>query len=256
MTYPTMHAFRRIFVLLSGAAIGITAMPAAAQDQEVDGGLYITGRLGVALPSDFKLEGVQDPQAPSPGMVGAPAIVDVGLQNEITFSGAIGYKFPKRILGVIQPSLEVEYSYANPDVSGGSFNGANQAFSGDVEVQTFTANVQADFIFKDNQRVIPFLGGGIGIADTETNVLYPVPGETASSFKVISDDTRFVYQTDAGLRFDINDRFAIDARVRYQRIDGVDFERRFLSGTDNAFNANVSDDFETVNFLAGIRYSF
>ncbi len=257
MSFPAIHRFARIILLASGAmVIGITAVPAYAQSSDPDGGLYVTGRIGVALPSDFRLEGVQDPQAPSPGVAGAPAVVDTQFQNEVTFSGAVGYRVPTRILGVIQPSFEIEYSYTNPDVSGGSFNGASRGFSGDAEVQTFTANVQADLLFKDKQRLVPFIGAGIGVADIDADIVYLLPDSNTASFRAISDDTRFVYQADAGLRFDLNKNLAIDARVRYQRVDGVDFERRFFEGTNNAFNANVSDDFETVNFLAGIRYSF
>ena len=73
---------------------------------------------------------------------------------------------------------------------------------------------------------------------------------------MIADDTAFTYHTDAGVRFDLSDTIALDARIRYQRVDGLDLERRFVAGGNDAFNANVSGDFETVNLLAGVRFSF
>ena len=106
----------------TGLAAFIATSPAAAQAQDVDGGIYVTGRVGAALPSDFNLEGVQDPQGASPGAAGAPANVETQLDSDVTFSGAIGYKLPTRLFGVIEPSFEIEYTNTSLDVDGGSFD--------------------------------------------------------------------------------------------------------------------------------------
>lgn len=254
-------AHRRAILALSGSltALCAVAMPAAAQAQDnadVEGGFYVTARGGVALPSDFNLEGVQAPEAPSPGMAGAPAAVQTGLDEEFAYAGAIGYRIPSRFLGIFQPSIELEYSRANPGVSGGSFNGGNQTFLGDVEVQSFTINYQSDLIFSDNQIVTPFLGSGIGVADVESNIQYFPASATAPTFAVVGSDTAFTYQTNVGLRLDLSDAIALDARVRYQRVNGVDLERRFVANGNDAFNAGVSGNYETVNILAGLRFSF
>lgn len=241
---------------LSAIALIAGATPALAQSDDVDGGVYVTGRIGVALPSDFNVNGVQDPVVPSPGTAGAAAEVNSELGDDITFSGAVGYRLPTRILGVIQPSFELEYSYTDTDVTGGNFNGGNQTFLGDVEVQTFTINYQGDLVFDKDQAVTPFFGGGLGIADVESDIRYFPAAASAPTFAVSDDDTAFTYHFDAGLRYDLTDSLGIDARVRYQRVDGVDLERRFIANGNNAFNANVSGDYETVNFLAGIRYNF
>lgn len=242
-------------------AIGIVPMIALAvstpaQAQEVDGGVYVTGRIGIALPSDFNLEGVQDPQAPSPGAAGAPANVGTQLDNDFIFSGAIGYRLPTRVFGFAQPSVELEYSSASPGVSGGSFNGGNQTFLGNVDVETFTLNYQSDLVFSDNQRITPFFGGGIGIANVDSNIQYFPAAASAPTFGVFESDTAFTYQSNAGLRFDLTDSIAIDARVRYQRVNGLDLERRFVANGNDAFNANVSGNYETVNLLAGVRFNF
>ncbi|MEO1047248.1 MAG: outer membrane beta-barrel protein [Pseudomonadota bacterium] len=240
----------------TGLAALVAISPAAAQAQDVDGGIYVTGRVGAALPSDFNLEGVQDPQGASPGAAGAPANVETQLDSDVTFSGAIGYKLPTRLFGVIEPSFEIEYTNTSLDVDGGSFNGGNQTFLGDLDVETFTVNYQADFALSEGSVVTPFLAGGLGIADVDSNILYFPASASAPTFGVIADDTAFTYHTDAGVRFDLSDTIALDARVRYQRVDGLDLERRFVAGGNDAFNANVSGDFETVNLLAGVRFSF
>lgn len=248
--------YRSLWLASAASAVVYMTAPAAAQAQDVDGGVYVTGRIGIALPSDFDVEGVQAPEGPSPGAPGAPASVSTQLDNEITFSGAIGYKLPVIILGVVQPSFELEYSYTDLDVDGGSFNDGDQTFSGDLEAQTFTLNYQGDFIFSEDQKLIPFLGGGIGIADIDSDIQYFPASASAPIFGVIEDDSAFVYQFDAGVRFELSDAISLDARARYQRVDGVDLERRFIGGGNNAFNAEVTGDFETVNFTAGIRYTF
>jgi len=228
--------------------------PAAAQ--EVDGGVYVRGGVGVTLPSDFNLDGVQAPEGLSPGAAGAPANVDIDLDSDVTLVGAIGYQFPTVFFGVLQPSLELEYSYASPGVDGGSFNGGDQTFGGEVDVQTFMLNYQADIIHSQNQRLTPFFGGGIGIADVDSDVSYFPQTATAPTFAVDDDDTAFAYQGDIGLRFDINETIALDARARYQRVDGIDLERRFIAGGANDFNSEISGDYETVSLIAGFRYRF
>ena len=245
---------RTLFALLATGS-AVVAIPAAAEEKD-DGGFYVTGRVGVTLPSDFDLEGVQNPQAPSPGAAGAPAVVQAELGNDIAYAAAVGYTLPSRFLGIFQPSVELEYGNTQIDVDGGNFNGGNQQFLGDVEVQTFTINYQSDLIFKDGQRFTPFFGGGLGVADVDSNILYFPTAASAPTFGVTGSDSGLVFRSNAGVRFDLSDTIAIDARVRYQRIDGVDLERRFIAGGNDAFNADISGDFETVDLLAGVRFSF
>lgn len=252
----TLTRNRRLAITLasSAGAIALPMTPAAAQD--ADSGLYVRGGAGVTLPSDFDLSGVQAPEGASPGTAGAPANVDIQLDNDAVFVGAVGYQLPTRLFGVFQPSFELEYSYASPGVQGGSFNGGNQTFGGQVEVQTYTINYQSDIIYSDNQRVTPFFGGGIGVADVDSYASYFPPTAAGPTFVVTGDDTAFTYQSNIGLRFDLTDTIAIDARARYQRVNGVDLERRFIGGGANDFNSNVSGDYETVSLIAGIRYNF
>lgn len=253
MTFTSSH--RIALTLASGAgAIVLPMAPAAAQD--VDGGVYVRGGVGITLPSDFDLDGVQAPEGLSPGVAGAPANVEIDLDSDVTLVAAVGYQLPIVVFGIFQPSLELEYSYASPGVDSGSFNGGDQTFGGEVDVQTFTVNYQSDVILSENQRLTPFFGGGIGIADVDSDVSYFPPTATAPTFAVAGDDTAFVYHSNIGLRFDLTDAIALDARARYQRVDGVDLERRFIAGVANDFNSEISGDYETFSLIAGIRYNF
>lgn len=256
----TAISLRTIATISSVAALA-AASPAFAQDTkefEPEGGAYISVLAGVTSPTDSDFSGVQDPQGNAPGVAGAPA--DVRVEFEDTFQGAVavGYRLPKHVFGIFQPSLELEYSRSTPDVDGGAFNGGNQTFAGDFEVNTYAVNYQSDIRWSNNQRVIPFLGGGIGIADVDANATYfPNNGvATAPTFAVRDSDTALYLQSNAGVTFVLNENFDLNTRVRYQRIDGLDLDRRFIAGGANDLNAQLEGDYETVSLLAGIRFRF
>lgn len=241
-------------------AVMAAASPAMAQDAsefEPEGGVYVSVLAGVTSPTDNAFEGVQAPVAPSPGMAGAPANVDVGFDEEVIGAVAVGYRIPTRVFGLFQPSIELEFSRTSPDVTSGSFNGGNQTFSGGFDVNTYSVNYQSDIRWSNTQRVIPFLGGGIGVADVNANAQYfPNNGAAAPTFAVTGGDTALSLHSNAGVTFVLNDNFDLNTRVRYQRVSGLDFERRFIAGTNNAFNADVSGDYEAVSLLAGVRFRF
>lgn len=235
--------------------------PAAAQDREefkAKGGLYISAAAGISLPNDGEFNGIQAPILPSPGMPGAPANIVVDYGSDFTAQGAIGYRIPRRFFGLFQPSIELEYNSVSASVSGGAFNAGNQSFGGDFDVDSYSLNYQSDIRWSNGQRVIPFLGGGVGIADVESNIRYfPNNGvATSPTFGVLGSETAVTLQSNAGLRFVLTDRIELQARVRYQRIRGLDFERRFIAGGNNAFNSSVTGRFESFNFFGGLQYNF
>ncbi len=252
---------KRIFAATLPLAITVLGAPAMAQSVDADapkGGPYVSLQAGVTSPSDETFTGVQDPQGASPGAAGAPAAVDVGFDEGFIGTAAVGYRLPRRVFGLFQPSVEVEYSYAESDVSSGSFNGGNQIFGGDTEVHTVSLNYQSDIIWSDNQKLVPFWGGGIGIADVSSNVNYfPDNGvATAPTFAVTDGGTGLSLQSNIGLQYELSDQLSLQSRVRYQRISGLEFERTFVGGGASDFNAELDGRYETVSFLAGVRFRF
>ncbi len=250
---------RTLALLIAFPALGLAA-PAAAQSNESDaeGGLYVSVQAGVTSPSDETFTGTQNPRTGSPGVAGDPAEVAVGYDEGFTGAVAVGYQFPTRFLGIFQPSIEVEYAYGEADVSGGAFNGGDQTFGGDIETESFTVNYQSDIRWSDDQVVVPFWGSGIGITDVDSRATYfPNNGvATAPTFAVTQGGTGFTYQTNAGLRFDLTDTLSLQARVRYQNVSGLDFQRTFVGGGANVFNAELDGGYETVSALGGIRLRF
>lgn len=238
-----------------------TASPSLAQDRDEfqpEGGAYVSVLAGVTSPTDGDFSGVQDPQGNAPGVAGAPANVRVEFDDTFQGAVAVGYRIPKRVFGLFQPSIELEYSRSTPDVSAGSFNGGNQTFAGGFEVDTYAVNYQSDIRWSNDQRVIPFLGGGVGIADVNANATYfPNNGiATAPTFAVRDNDTALYLQSNAGVTFVINDNFDLNTRVRYQRVSGLDLDRRFIAGGADDLNAELEGRYETVSLLAGVRFRF
>jgi len=239
----------------------IAAAPAYANDDEKfepEGGVYISAQAGVTLPSDETFSGIQSPEGTSPGVAGAPADVAVGFDNAAIYSGAIGYRIPKRFLGLFQPSIEVEYNFASPSVSGGSFNGGDQIFAGDVDVNTFSINYQSDIRWSNDQKIIPFWGGGIGITDVDANISYfPNNGiATSPTFVASGSDTGLNLHSNIGVRYKLTDNIDLQARARYQRVSGIDLDRRFVADGSGSLNANLGGSYETVSLLGGLRFNF
>ncbi len=251
------HVRAPVAMLVAGIALAFPSI-ASAQDGSSESGPYVTLKGGVTLPSDETFDGVQNPEGASPGAAGAPAVVDLQYDEDFTFAGSIGYRFDRRVFGIFQPSIEVEYSYASVDVSGGAFNGGNQTFGGDLDINTFTLNYRSDIRWSDTQTIVPFTGGGIGIADVDANATYfPNNGvATAPTFAIRGSDTGLVLHSNAGLSFKLTDQVDLETSVRYQRITGLDLDRRFVAGGSDDFNAALDGRYETVSAFAGIRFRF
>ena len=257
MARPTLSL--ALLALTAGSAV-VMPTGASAQDNRdaPESGFYVGAKIGVTSPSDETFDGVQAPEGASPGAAGAPAVVSAEFDEDVTFAGTVGYRFGTRFLGVFEPRIEVEYSYASADISGGNFNGGDQTFGGDVDVNTFTIGYRSDIRWSDTQRIVPFTGGAIGVADVDSNISYfPNNGvATAPTFALTGSDTGFVTQSNVGLSFQLTDQIDLETSVRYQRITGLDFERRFVGGGNNDFNADLSGSLETVSGFAGLRYRF
>ena len=236
--------------MLLGAAI---AAPAAAQS---DSGFYVSGFIGGGFPSDAEFSGVQDPAAGAPGAAGAPANVDAEFDSATTVGIAVGYDLPFDFLGVFHPRLELEYSTLEADVSSGSFNGGNQVFSGDIDLEFFLINSYTDIIWQNDQAVVPYIGGGLGIASVDSNVLYAGGGAPAPNFGVIGEDDGLVGTFAVGASWRVRDDWDFYSEARYYRIQDIELERRFIANGVNLLNAKVDDTLDGSTLTAGIRYRF
>ena len=241
------------FATMAFAISSLFALPAIAEDET---GFYVSGFIGAGFLSDAELTGIQTPVAGAPGMAGAPANIDAEFDSDTTLGVALGYKTPWEFFGIFHPRLEIEYSTLEADVSGGSFNNGNQPFSGDASIDFFLINNYSDIIWRDDQTVVPYVGGGLGIANVETNILYAGSGATSPNFVATGDDTGLAGTIAGGLTWLTGSPWEVYGEARYYQVRDLEFERRFIGGGADLLNARVDDDFDGTSLTIGARYKF
>ena len=241
------------FALSTLAAASILGFAAHA-DQEP--GFYIAGVIGAGFPSDAELRGTQNPVPGAPGTAGAPARINAEFDSDTTLGVALGYKTPWEFFGLFHPRLELEYSTLDVDVSNGSFNSGSQPFSGDATIDFFLVNNYSDIIWDDNQTLIPYVGGGLGSANVDANILYAGGGAIDPNFVATGDDSGLAGTVAGGLTWLTGTQWEIYGEARYYQIRDLEFERRFIGGGADLFNARVDDDFDGTSLTIGARYKF
>ncbi|MEP1231353.1 MAG: hypothetical protein ABJG88_11810 [Litorimonas sp.] len=244
--------------ILASALLSSTAHAGIFDFDPAPGGAYVSGFVGGAFPFDANFDGTQDPAAGVPGVAGADADIDAEFDTDVVFGGAVGVKLPFRYWKYFQPRLELEVSHFEADVDEGDFNGGDQTFSGDQSLTFYLINNVSDFQWTDNQRVIPYFGGGIGVATVDTDIQYfPNNGvATAPTFAAQGDDTAFATVSNIGLTFKATDKFDIYTEARYYKLYGVDAERTFIGDGGEGFNADVDDDTDGFTLTVGARINF
>jgi opacity protein-like surface antigen len=235
------------------AASALLAFPAIAEDET---GFYVSGFIGAGFPGDVELTGTQTPAAGAPGVAGAPAIINADFDNDTTLGVALGYKTPWEFFGLFHTRLELEIATLEANVSNGSFNNGNQPFSGDASIDFFLINNYSDIIWRDDQTIVPFVEGGLGFANVETNILYAGGGATSPNFAARGDDTGLAGTFAAGLTWLTGSDWEVYGEARYYQVRDLEFERRFIGGGADLLNARVEDDFDGTSLTFGARYKF
>ena len=191
-------------------------------------------------------------------MAGAPAEIDANLDSDVYFGGAIGGRLPFKFLKTFQPRFELEVSHFDSDVSSGEFNGRDQSFSGNQSQTFIFINSFNEIRWKDNQRIVPYLGGGIGVGITDSDIQY-FPNNTAftaPNFAVQGEDTAFATVSTLGVTLNTTEKFDVFTEACYLKTYGTDAERRFISGGADGFSADVDDDPDGLAFTVGTRLKF
>ena len=247
-----------IAAAFSAIFMSSTAHAGIFDTEPAKGGFYLSGFVGIAFQSDADFEGVQNPGPGVPGMAGAPARAQADFDSDVAYGGAIGARLPFKYLKYFQPRLELEISTLESDVSDGNFNGNDQIFSGDQSFTFYLINNNSDIIWDENQRIVPSIGGGIGVADVDTNILYfPNNGVfTAPTFGVIGSETALVTTGTLGLTYKATQQVDVYTEARYYKVYNVDSERRFIANGNNGFSADVDDNLDGITISIGARFNF
>lgn len=218
---------KKAIMLTAGCALTLScAMPALAAETD---GLYMSGHLGVAMPSDSTLT-----DSTVPG-VSLDLEYDPGLALDL----ALGYRF-----GAAR--LEGELGYQKNDfddvivsvagIGSASLKNAGVPFSGDVKTTSFLLNGYYDF--QNASAFTPYLTAGLGAARVKANFSLPSVGYAGSD-----SDTVFAYQFGTGFEYAINQMVSLDARYRY------------FATSDPSFDT-LDGEFSSHNLMLGVRVKF
>jgi len=213
-------------LLAATTAFGVstTAQAGLFDFDPAEGGAYVGGFVGIAFPGDADFDGTQAPAVGVPGAAGAPAEIQADFDSDVYYGGAVGVRLPFKYWKYFQPRVELEISHYESDVSSGNFNGGNQTFGGEQSATFFLINNASDIIWSDDQRIVPYFGGGIGIGDFDTNIQYfPNNGvATAPTFAVQDSDSGFATISTLGATFKATDQFDVYVEGRYLKTYGID----------------------------------
>lgn len=214
----------------SASAEGLFAFDAA------DGGGHVAGFAGAATPGDAELA--------SNG-----ANLDAGFEAASTYGVTAGYRLPFKYWTYFQPRLELEISATGSDLSDARFNGAPRAVTGEQSTTLFLFNNYNDITWRENQTLVPFLGGGIGVANVDLSLQ-----EGGIPAARIEDDTTALATTFAGgVTWHTSDRIELYGEARYVTIYGAEFDR---IEAGNPLARTLEDDLTTATFTLGVRLNF
>lgn len=206
------------FIPLLLVAVGVVGVVPVAQAE----GWYVTGSAGASFSEDLDA---------SRASLDVTESVDTGF----LLSGGLGYTYgPWR--------LEGEVIYTQNDIDTLSVSGRTTTANGDVS--TLAGMASAYFDLPVNARLVPYVGGGVGLADVSLNDL-------AADGLFVADDseTVFALQVKAGIAYQFSPQ--VDAMFGYRFFDTDEFEVRDSTGTP--IN-NAGPQLHTIE--ASVRYMF
>jgi opacity protein-like surface antigen len=206
----------RFIVTAIVALVFITTSAHAA-----DKGMYFSGNAGLSILSDADNEqfGVVLESSYDPGF-------NVG--------GAIGYNYGSA-------RAEAEIAYHRNDVDEVSAFGIGVPGDGTVSALSFMVNGYYDF-HSGNSPWVPYLGGGIGVANVDADI-------SVIGLQFVDDSaTVFAYQLMAGLGFNINPTTTLTMGYRYFGTTDPEF--------DDVFGVPFDSEYQAHEFNLGVRVAF
>ena len=227
--------------LLSAAALLAATGHASAQGMfsfdPAEGGAYIAGYVGASSFDDGNY-------------AGTGTRLKIDFDTSVVYGGAIGYRLPFKYWTYFQPRLELEVSIAEPDIQGIRLNGAPLDGSGGLEATSVLLNSYNDITWLADQKLVPFIGGGIGFSSLDLNLAGPpLPG--ASTPVSIKDETTvFTTTFGGGLSWRVNDRYELYGEARYTTMYDADFNS-LTAGTTGS--QSLSDDPAMASIMFGAR---
>ncbi|WP_179378959.1 outer membrane protein [Jannaschia marina] len=222
-------------ILLAACAAFALATPAVAEDS------YFAFFGGLSSLDNPTFSGDVTPP-------GGPQTVDTDFDSGFGLGVAYGRGFgalgaAARLRG------EIEFSFADSNVDSIAFSGNGPAaeinVGGDLRTSRLFGNLLVDF--ETGGAFTPYLGAGLGIAHTESDLVYG-PG-----VRIDDSHTGLAAQLIAGASYRIDERWSLTGDVRYIRDFDVELDRLAPTG---ALTGVVEEDIDSHAVNIGLRYRF
>ena len=172
----------------------------------------------------------------------------VGSYNQFTLGGALalGYDFwPEQMLPL---RTEIEFALRANSRKNWSDRGVNLSeVKGTWNNSTLFANLFWDF--HNDTAVTPYVGAGIGLAFTYAG--YDFKDNNGNRFSADDRFTNFAWNAGAGLAYNINENFTLDASYRFV---GLGYNQ--VSATSNSQKYEIGNRPYNNEFMFGLRYGF
>lgn len=202
----------------------------------LDGQSYIEGKVGNSW-------------AKGKNVKAKPTTTDIQFPDDsfnsdsLVGGAALGYQFNAAIVPI---RLEAEYlrrSQFEYNTTATSFFSNNVPFKSDIKNQTALANLFVDVPLTD--RLMVFVGGGIGVNFNHTHTKVTIPGQT-----ITRDDSlnSFAWMASAGAGAKANDWLTFTVNYRYSDLGDI----RWKSFTTMKEQIN-SDSFRAHEVMIGVR---
>ncbi len=223
------------------AAVTLTAGQAAAEEKDWYASLF----AGAVVPT-----GDVD-------YTNGTTTVDTGFSTGFTFGGALGYKWNDIDLAGFTPRTEIEVNYSENNVSSLNFSGNGPGFENVFEGSQASSVSILGNIFIDGPElldtgIVPYVGGGVGLAITNHNVFYN------AGLNLNDDgDTSFTWHVTGGVKYPLTDSVSLFTDVGFRQIVNASSERRFdalpIAGGGGGL---FEDDINSVYVRSGLTIGF
>ncbi|MBD5626658.1 MULTISPECIES: outer membrane beta-barrel protein [unclassified Desulfovibrio] len=208
-------------------------------------GLAAAEGTGMYLAPKF-LMSIQDTGTVSRSSALAGSGVDDYSQFTLGGALAVGYDFWTQQM--IPLRFEVEFALRGNSEKSWSDNGVRvDKIKGTWNNSTLFANLFWDF--HNDTAFTPFIGAGLGLAFNYTG--FDITANNGDKFSVDDRFTNFAWNAGAGVSYNFNDNFAVDASYRFV---GLGYNE--VSTTYNGQKYEIASDPYNNEFMLGLRFAF
>lgn len=208
-------------------------------------GLAATGMSGAALAQSYFSAFGSYTMADEFNFQVAPGTITSDFDDGYGLGVAYGKRFGTQ--GMTRWRVEGELSYRNNDIDTHSLNGGAALPGSDGELSSTALMANAVVEFGDPSSVMPYLGGGIGLAQVNANDF----GVTPIPNVLDDDDTVLAYQLIAGLGWELSPGMELFAEYRWFATEDADVTTSAATGS-----VATSIEYQTNNVLLGARWTF